>query len=119
MGRTKPSTWPNAGRRLDIADPVVAWAASKSDINNMSKFLGMSTRKEFWTFSYTVVCIYSFCYIYVGWKQPTLIELSENTQSTELYCLKAKNVSFFEDTKNGPIIMTLLLLNHRIDVRCD
>jgi len=75
--------------------------------------------RNFGIFSYTVVCIYSFYYVYVGWKQSTLIELSENTQSTELYVLKTKNVSFFEDTKTGPIIMTLLLLNHRIDFRCD
>jgi len=47
------------------------------------------------------------------------MELSENNQSTELYFIKTKNVSFFEDTKNGPTIITLLPLNHHIDFRCD
>jgi len=75
--------------------------------------------RNFGHFSYTVVCTDSFYYVYVGWKQPPLIELSENTQSTELHFLKTKNVGFFEDTKSGPIIITLLLLNHRIDFRCD
>jgi len=112
LGRMRAAGWTSLTQYLHEQ-------RQNSDINNICKSLGMSTRKEFDFFSYTVVCIGSFYYIYVGWKQPTLIELSENTQSTELHFLKTKNVSFFEDTKNGPTIITLLLLNHRIDFRCD
>jgi len=32
--------------------------------------------------------------------------------------LKTKNFGFFEDTKNGPTITTLLSLNHHIDFHC-
>jgi len=33
--------------------------------------------------------------------------------------LKRKTFNFFEDTKNGPTVTTLLSLNHPIDLRCD
>jgi len=31
--------------------------------------------------------------------------------------LKCKNFSFFQDTKNGPTVITFLPLNHHIDFR--
>jgi len=42
-----------------------------------------------------------------------------DTQSAKLQFSKRKNFSFFEDTENGPKIITLLPLNYRIDFRGD
>jgi len=56
-----------------------------TSINNIYKPLACQHARNFGLFSYTVVWIDSFYYIYVGWKQLTLIE---NTQSTELHFLK-------------------------------
>jgi len=56
------------------------------------------------------LCINSFNYadIDIGWKQPILIQLSENTQTAKLHFLKRKKFSFFEDPENYPKITTLL-----------
>jgi len=64
--------------------------------------------------------MHSFVVLYLCWLKATSTDITiGNTQSTELHFLKTKNVSFFEDTKNGPTIITLLPLNHHIDSRCD
>ena len=97
-------SWPSSGMS----------ASKKRTSVTFANLQACQHARNFGLFSYALAC---YC-IYVGWwEQPTLV--SENTQSVEQHSLKTKNVSFFEDTKNRPTIITLLLLNHRISFRCD
>ena len=118
-GQCQTFDWATCGPRVGHSWPSSGMSASKKRTSvTFANLQACQHARNFGLFSYASACIDSFCCIYVGWwEQPTLI--SENNQSVEQHSLKTKNVSFFEDTKNRPTIITLLRLNHHIDFRCD
>jgi len=70
----------------------------------------MSTRPEFWTFLVYII-MHLFVLLYLCWLKATNADIAIRKYPIgRTPFLKDEKLQFFEDTKNGPTIIILLLL---------